>query len=183
MRREDFADDAPGDLVANLNGDLTFVPRPLPGPLRLDNELVGLLTEAERRLGRLSGIASTLPDPTIVTRAFVRREAQLSSRIENTFAELDEMALAADRPDARQPDDVREVLNNEDAILFALEQVNRGRPVTASLLKDMHALLLRGTRGQDKRPGQYRDEQVLIAGRRRSAMPRSYRLHRTRLQG
>ena len=162
MKREDFADDAPGELIANLNGDFTFMPRPLPGPLRLDNELVGLLTEAERRLGRVSGIASTLPDPTIVTRAFVRREAQLSSRIENTFAELDEMALAAGRPDARQPNDVREVLNNEDAILFALEQVDRGRPVTASLLKDMHALLLRDTRGQDKRPGQYRDEQVLI---------------------
>ena len=167
MKRADFASDAPGDLIANLNGDLTFVPHALPGPLRLDNELVSLLSEAERRLGRVSGIASTLPDPTVVTRAFVRREAQLSSRIENTFAELDEMALAAEeRPghlvSATHPDDVREVLNNERAILFALEQVECGRPVTVALLKDMHALLMRGTRGQDKRPGQYRNEQVFI---------------------
>ena len=163
MGPEDFTADAPGDLIANLNGDLTFVPRPLPGPVRLDNELVGLLNEAERRLGRVSGVASTLPDPTIVTRAFVRREAQLSSRIEDTHAELDEMALAADQPRRSQPQgDVREVLNNEEAILFALAQVGRGRPVNASLLKEMHALLLSGTRGQDKRPGQYRGEQVYI---------------------
>lgn len=171
MQRKDFTPDAPGDLVDNLNGSLTFVPKPLPGPVRLDNELVNLLTAAERALGRVTGATARLPDPGIVTRAFIRREAQLSSRIENTHAELDELAVAAEQQDRgkvprakneRHGNEIQEVANNQLAIEFAIEQVHVGRPVSTSLLREMHAMLLQGTRGEALDPGEYRSMQVFI---------------------
>jgi hypothetical protein len=86
MQDADFTGDAPGRLVRNLNGHRAFVASPLPATLAWDNELGAVLSGAERALGRLAGVAQTLPDPRIVVRSFLRREAEFSSRIEGTFA-------------------------------------------------------------------------------------------------
>ena len=165
MKLADFGPDAPGKLVQNLNGQLAFVPEPLPGPLRLDTELVSLLNEAERGLGRVAGVAGTLPNPAIVTRAFVRREAQLSSKIENFHTSYADLAVAGLTPaaPAERPDAVTEVLNNEAALTFALSAIRQdGRRLNSALVRQMHAVLMRGARGASMRPGQYRDRQVFL---------------------
>jgi Fic family protein len=164
MQATDFQADAHGKLVRNLQGQLTFVPNPLPGPLYLDWELNRLLNAAERAVGRVIGVGQTLPHPSIVVQSFIRREAQLSSRIENTHAQLADLALFAQTQsvEERVPD-VREVHNNERALAYGLKSVQeRGRAIGVPLIKDMHDLLLRGVRGGDKSAGQFRSVQVFI---------------------
>jgi Fic family protein len=104
-----------------------------------------------------------LPDPTILIRSFVRREAQLSSYIENTFANYDEIA-AADSAGRRQnvSTEALETLNAERAILAGIEAVNqRHQPVTNSLIRQLHETLLDNVRGHECR-GKYRQKQVYI---------------------
>lgn len=164
MQPSDFSKDMPGRLVKNLEGHNAFVPNPLPGPLRWSNELGAILSAAERALGRLMGIGLTLPNPRIVVRSFLRREAELSSRIENTFAGLADLALfdQTQSVEARVPD-VREVANNERALTFGLDAIgNRDRQISVSLIKAMHRLLLEQVRGEDKQPGEFRTRQVHI---------------------
>ena len=164
MQASSFSEDAPGRLVKNIDGQLTFVPHPLEASLVWSNELGAVLSTAERALGRLMGIGLTLPNPRIVVRSFLRREAELSSRIENTFAELSDLALfdQTQSVEDRVPD-VREVANNERALMFGLEAVQqRHRQVSVSLIKEMHRLLMEQVRGEDKQPGQFRSRQVHI---------------------
>ena len=164
MQESDFTRDAPGRLVRNLSGQLAFVPNPLPALLAWDNELGTVLSAAERAIGRLAGIGQTLPDPRIVLRSFLRREAELSSRIEGTFANFKQMVLFEQNEWVEQGvPDVREVVNNEQALSYGLEAVQKhSRPVSLSLLKEMHAVLMRGVRGEDKQPGQFRTVQAHI---------------------
>ena len=164
MQVDNFSKDMPGRLVRNLDGQWTFVPNPLPGELVWSNELGSALSAADRALGRLMGVGLTLPNPRIVVRSFLRREAELSSRIENTFASLSDLALFDQTQSVEQRvPDVREVANNEKALAFGLEAVeNRRRRVSISLIKEMHRLLLADVRGEDKQPGQFRSRQVHV---------------------
>jgi Fic family protein len=139
MQASEFQGDTNGELIRNMEGQLTFLPYPLPGPLALDLELLGVLNVAERALGRLIGVGQTLPNPQIVIKSFIRREAQLSSRIENTHAQLSDLVLfeQTQAVEKRVPD-VREVHNNELALAYGLESVqHRGREIGVPLVKEM----------------------------------------------
>ena len=94
MKEADFTGQMPGEFVRNLQGTLTFSPLPLPPALSLPMGLVRRVGIVENTLGRLDGTAKALPDRQILIRSFVRREAQLSSYIENTYARYDEVAAA-----------------------------------------------------------------------------------------
>jgi hypothetical protein len=63
-----------------------FVPAPLPPELDWTPRLIGALWDADRLVGRLAGEGGRLPNPHILIRPFVRREAVLSSKIEGTQA-------------------------------------------------------------------------------------------------
>src|SRR5881628_1648519 len=106
----DFQKDMPGELVRDLSGHWTFVPRPLPASLRWELPLVRALSDAERALGRLVGIAQTLRDPSrLLVRSFLRREAELSSRIEGTHATFADVAIFEQTQSIeRRTPDVRE---------------------------------------------------------------------------
>lgn len=163
MEPKGFKPQKTGRLLRNLDGRLTFVPDPLPPKLRLAPRDYEWVSEVSNLLGRLDGIARTLPDPTILIRSFVRREAQLSSYIENTFARFDEMAVA-DRDEGRSTagGEVVETLNAERAILAGVDAVFfRGQPVTNALIRQMHEVLLMGVRGHETR-GRFREVQVYI---------------------
>jgi Fic family protein len=145
-----------------------FVPDPLPPTLQLGADLWGSLSEADRALGRLSGLARTMPNPHLLIRPFVRREAWLSSRIEGTQADIRDLyvyeagQLELPETDRRGvPTDVREIANYVRALEYGLEQV-RHRPISLSLLREMHGILLSGVRGQAKNPGAFREEQNWI---------------------
>ncbi len=63
-----------------------FVPAPLPPipPLDLSSELQEQLQNAMLALGRLDGLTAVLPNPAIFLYAYIRKEAVLSSQIEDT---------------------------------------------------------------------------------------------------
>ena len=162
MKVSDFSANKPGELIRNLSGDWCFIPAPLPAKLGWTDNLVSALSAADRALGALAGIGQRLPNPALVVRSFLRREAELSSRIEGTRAGLKDLVLF-DQTQAAQEHapDVREVDYNFRALEWGLEQV-RHRPISLGLIREMHQILLQGVRGQHKTPGQFRSMQAHI---------------------
>lgn len=162
VRVSDFTANKPGELIRNLSGDWCFVPEPLPGKLHWTDKLVSAISAADRALGELAGIGQRLPNPALVVRSFLRREAELSSRIEGTHAGLKDLVLFDQTQSAQEhAPDVREVDNNFRALEWGLEQV-RHRPISLGLIREMHQILLQGVRGHDKTPGRFRSVQAHI---------------------
>jgi cell filamentation protein, protein adenylyltransferase len=89
-----------------------FLPAPLPPALEWTPRLIGVLSDADRLIGRLAGEGGRRPNPHVLMRPFVRREAVLSSKIEGTQATLGELLVAeAGAVVERSPKDLREVGN------------------------------------------------------------------------
>ena len=145
-------------------GYRAFVPAPLPPvpPPGLDAELVRLLSEADRALGRLDGASELLPDPDLFVYMYVRREAVLSSQIEGTQASLvDLLEFESERARARTPDDSAEVANYVRAMNHGLERL-ASFPVSLRLIREIHGVLLEGVRGAERNPGEFRTSQNWI---------------------
>ena len=168
MRKEDFSSGSPGRLVSAGSGGWAFVPDPLPPKLDYGSRLVAALSEADRALGELAGLGRTLPNPYLLTRPFLRREAVLSSRIEGTRASLTDLyAFEAEPPlfgEAERRDDVQEVQNYVRALEHGIERL-RDLPISQRLLREMHAVLMQGVGeagGQQRDPGEFRRVQNWI---------------------
>lgn len=163
MDQRQFKKSSPGKLVRNLDGLSTFRPNPLYPTFALTPEIQQLLTEVTVTLGRLDGMTQLLPDPTILIKSFVRREAQLSSYIENTFAKYDELAEAAgEKNKDKISEQTLETLNAERAIMAGVTAVaERQQPVSNALIRSLHEVLLGNVRGRECR-GKYREKQVYI---------------------
>src|SRR5438477_12363753 len=113
MNVSDFNDKSPGKLVQNLDGHWTFLPNPLPPKIMWTDGLVGAISAAEAALGRLAGIGQKLPQPERLVRMYLRREAELSSRIENTYVGVRTQLLFKVIPEVRKNSpDAQEVENN-----------------------------------------------------------------------
>lgn len=145
-----------------LEGYRAFHPNPLPPDLDWSSQLIGKLSRADQMLGRLSGEARRLPNPHIFIRPFIRREAVLSSRIEGTQATLGELLAAeAGAHVERSPDDLREVGNYVTALEHGLRRLE-DLPVSLRLVREMHAQLMAGVRGEHATPGEFRRSQNWI---------------------
>ena len=135
------------------------MPAALPPKLDYGPSLVAALSEADRALGELAGLGRTLPNPYLLTRPFLRREAVLSSRIEGTRASLvDLFAFEAEPPLFGEPerrDDVQEVWNYVRALEHGLTRLEE-LPISQRLLREMHAVLMEGVRVQQRDPGEFR---------------------------
>ncbi len=144
-----------------------FVPPPLPPIPPLDLEpLLSRLSAADRAIGRLDGITLLLPDHALFLYMYVRKEAVLSSQIEGTQSTLTDLLRFEIEQVAGPPiDDVREVSNYVDALLFGLERLDT-LPLSLRLICEMHARLLQSGRGQTKDPGNFRTSQNWIGGTR-----------------
>lgn len=151
----------PGNLVP-LGGYSAFVPAPLPPVLEWTPRLIGVLSDADRLIGRLAGEGGRLPNPHILMRPFVRREAVLSSRIEGTQATLGEL-LAAEAGVAveRSPEDLREVGNYVVALEHGISLLKE-LPLCVRLVRELHKKLMDGVRGQHATPGIFRTTQNWI---------------------
>lgn len=165
MDPSDFAADMPGRLTCISEGHWAYVPDPLPPRLTYNPELVGLLSEADRALGRLAGVGQRLPNPHLVIRPFLRREAVLSSRIEGTIATIEQLALFEAAPTA-EASDAREVYNYMSALEYALDRLQT-LPVSLRLIRELHRRLMTGVRGQERSPGEFRRIQNAIGQRGR----------------
>lgn len=162
MKKSDFASDAPGMLVNNIAGSPTFVPNPLPPKFDLDPETIDLALRAERSVGGLAEIGLILPNPHLLINPFLRREAVLSSRIEGTHADVEQLALFEAEPsDSAAMSDVQEVNNYLRAMQHGLSRLTQTR-VSLQLIREMHGILLAGVRGEEKQPGEFRTRQNWI---------------------
>ncbi len=162
MKRADFASDAPGMFITNLGRFLTFVPNPLPPNFALDPETIDLALRAERSVGGLAEIGRILPNPHLLINPFLRREAVLSSRIEGTHADVEQLALFEAEPsESAATADVQEVNNYLRAMQHGLSRLMQTH-ISLQLIREMHAILLAGVRGEEKQPGEFRTRQNWI---------------------
>src|ERR1700722_4649197 len=139
-----------------------FVPAPLPPILEWTPRLIGVLSEADRLIGRLAGEGGRLPNPHVLMRPFVRREAVLSSKIEGTQATLGEL-LAAQAGIAveRSPDDLREVGNYVVALEHGISRLGK-LPICVRLIKELHEKLMADVKGHHATRGKFRKIQNWI---------------------
>jgi Fic family protein len=144
-----------------------FVPPPLPPTPPTDVlSLLPKLSLADRALGRLDGITVLLPRQELFLYMYVRKEAVLSSQIEGTQSTLSDLLRFETDAQAGQPiDDIREVSNYVDAMMYGLERLET-LPLSLRLTREMHQRLLHSGRGATKSPGEFRRSQNWIGGTR-----------------
>lgn len=172
MHAEDFSDSPVGRLVPIHGTDprfgvwehVAFVPHPLLGETpSLAVATFNAVASARAQVAGLDAAASQLPNPTLLRRPTVRREAQSTSGLEGTHALLSDV-LAADTEEEQTDADLREVVNYVRTAEHAFRWVEEGRPLTIGLLRDLHARLVRGTAADTDQAGRVRSIQVMIGG-------------------
>lgn len=143
-----------------------FLPLPLPPnpPLRIDAKLLELLGDADRSLGRLDIISDLIPNPKMYLRQMVFKEALLSSQIEGTQSTFSDVLMFETSLGRPPNDDVKEVSNYIEAQTEGIRRIKEGDPITLRLLNDLHAILLRSGRGNNRQPGEVRSSQNWIGG-------------------
>lgn len=138
-----------------------FLPHPLPATLDLEQETYKIVTAATAAVARLDQAAIRLPNPLLLARPAIRREAVSTSALEGTYAALDEV-LEADFLEAGElPAPVSEVVNYVRAAEAAYEWI-KDRPITIGMLRELQKILVRGTRGDTSDAGKVRSIQVFI---------------------
>jgi len=156
--------DRAGKFVTQPAGYKAFVPKPLPPSPRIqyDEELQSLLSTADRSLARLDGITTVLPNPDLFIAMYVKKEALLSSQIEGTQASLEGvLEFEADLIPKQNLDEIKEVINYVRALNHGIERLKE-LPMSLRLIKEIHKILLEGTRGEHRNPGQFRRSQNWI---------------------
>ena len=153
-----------GFFMNSAVGYKSFVPAELPPnpPIQYDDELQGLLSLADRKLGRLDGVTQILPNPELFVAMYVKKEAVLSSQIEGTQASfVDVLSTEYNQADDQRHDDVKEVINYVDAMNWGPEQL-ASFPLSLRLIRNIHARLIHNTRGANKNTGEFRTSQNWI---------------------
>ncbi len=153
-----------GKYVVNLSGEAqykSFSPSPLPPqpPLHVDDEFVNLLARANHKIGVLEGKSVQIPDIGLFMAMYVRKEALMSSQIEGTQATLEDVLDTAIDQNVNR--DVKEVINYVKATEAAIELL-KSLPLCCRLLRKVHEVLMSGTRGEEKNPGEFRRSQNWI---------------------
>lgn len=153
-----------GEYVRNLSGDAeyrSFRPAPLPPvpSLELDEEISRLIVDANRRLAMLDTASMLIPNVELFASMYVRKEALISSQMEGTQCTLDDVFDPEN--DENLNLDVTDVINYVRAEQYAMDAL-RGLPICSRLLRNTHAVLMEGVRGQEKNPGEFRRSQNWI---------------------
>lgn len=166
MRPDAFTSPERGVVRKTVEGYFAFVPHPLPRRLELPHDLVKLLDEATGAVHRLGGVGRLIPNPHLLIGPHLRLEAVLSSRIEGTKTDVQQLLRfeAGQCPAGAELDDAREVRNYVVALEHGLRRVREGFPISVRLMRELHQLLLQDVRGQHRRPGELRTSPVWIGG-------------------
>lgn len=151
-----------GNVIQSPKGYSAFVPNPLPPMIEWSNSLVGALSRADFVLGKLAREGSTLPNPHVLIRPFITREAVLSSKIEGTHSTIGEiLAHSAGVSVKQNPDDLQEVQNYIAALDFGLKRLAE-LPLSLRLIKEIHEQLMHSASGSHATPGEFRKSQNWI---------------------
>lgn len=138
------------------HGYVAYFPAPIPRSIDLPTATIRLLADAEAALGTLGGVGQVVPNPYLLIRPYLLREALSSTRIEGTQASLFDVLEVEATGEAPGPD-VEEVLNYVAALEWGLAEDER-LPLGVRLIREMHRRLL-GVRGRERTPGDFRTTQ------------------------
>ena len=159
--------DRAGYWKTNLSGEMayqSFVPSPLPPPppIEISEDILEQLIKANSQLAVLESVATRIPDVDLFVSMYVRKEALMSSQIEGTQATLEDVLdpLIEDNTNRN----VADVVNYIKATEYAIRRLHE-LPLCNRLLKETHAILMEGVRGQEKNPGEFRCSQNWIGGK------------------
>ena len=142
-----------------------FVPNPLPHELDLSQETWALVTEATEALGRLDGAANRLPNPYLLVRPALTKEAVSTSALEGTYAPIEEVLQAEFFDEAELAASTAEVRNYILAAEHGLE-LTKTLPIARRIVTEVHGTLMRGSRGEYAEIGSFRQRQNWIGTRR-----------------
>ena len=137
-----------------------YLPNPIPRQVTLSNEIINALSDADTALGHLQGLAELITDPELLIGPYRRREALASSRIEGTQASLSDV-FRSEVDTSASDDNTDEVQRYLEATRLASE-LTESLPITARLMLQVHEVLLRGVRGEEKNPGEFRQSPVWV---------------------
>ncbi len=162
MNISDFRSRRAGRVIKASGGYHAFVPAPLPPKIRYDERLMVHLSQADAALSELSGMGRYLPNPNLLIQPYMRREAVASSQIEGTQADLTDVYLDEIEPERTPPQsDVREVRNYVAALEHGIRLLE-SLPLSGRLVREIHGILMRDVRGQERTPGEFRRSQNWI---------------------
>jgi Fic family protein len=142
----------------------TYIPADLPASVPLSEQTYKMISEADRAVGRLDAAAARLPNPSLLVRPALYREALATSALEGTYAPLVEVLEADFVDEKRRSHEVREILNWVRAAELGLELIQH-KPICSTVLHQLHAVLVQGTRGDGPDRGRLRSGQVYIGER------------------
>ncbi|MDQ2806710.1 MAG: Fic family protein [Chloroflexota bacterium] len=170
MNLVSFGQSPSGRVVRVGRGEVeyrAFVPHPLPPDLTLTPDLLMQLSQADQALGKLAGFSSMMANSQLLLRPFIHREAVLSSRIEGTQTGLTDLyayeagQVASPHIAVPNEQDANEVLNYVRALDYGLERLAT-LPISLRFVRELHEKLMRGVRGDQATPGEFRHSQNWI---------------------
>ncbi|MGQ0840529.1 Fic family protein [Actinokineospora sp.] len=138
-----------------------FEPAALSREVVVSPDTLIALSKADVALGRLTGVGRLIPNPAILVQPYLTREAVASSRIEGTEASLSDVFQAEASEAPTENEDIMEVMNYQRALRVGMSLLEE-LPVSLGLVRQVHAALLSGVRGEDKFPGEFRNRPVWI---------------------
>jgi Fic family protein len=142
----------------------SFQPNLISQAWSLDNmELIQLLSQADRELGRLDMFSEYIPNIDLFIKMHVLKEATQSSKIEGTQTNIEDALLEKEDVALDKREDWEEVQNYVKAMNVAIAKLEK-LPFSARLIRETHKILLQGVRGKHKQPGEFRQTQNWIGG-------------------
>ncbi|MDD4896956.1 MAG: Fic family protein [Atribacterota bacterium] len=153
-----------GKYLIQPGGYKAFIPVTLPSikPIKYSEKLRNILSEADRALSRLDGVVNVLPNSDLFIAMYVKKEALLSSQIEGTQASLEGvLRFEANLEPEEDINEVKEVINYIKALNYGIARLSE-LPISNRLIKEIHKILIQGTRGTSKIPGEFRKIQNWI---------------------
>lgn len=136
-----------------------FLPKPIPRRIDLEPATIVANSRADIALANLAGAGRLLPNPHLLAQSYVVREAVASSGIEGTQASVPDVFDSTSR--GTEQGDVKEVRNYVRAFNQGLRRLDE-LPLCVRMITEIHAVLMEGVRGEDRRPGQIRETQNWI---------------------
>ena len=167
--RSDFVVNRSGRKIKVGNGNAEyacFIPAPLPPKnptIQYDDEMIYLISEANRYIGRLDEVTDTLISPSYFVYMYARKEATFSSQIEGTRATFSDLIKAEAGMVDEVPNDVKEIENYIKATSYGFERLET-LPLSLRLIREIHGILMEGVSGENKTPGEFRRSQNWVGG-------------------
>ena len=128
-----------------------------------DMRILSLLSKADRMLGRLDMFSEHIPNIDLFISMHIAKEATQSSRIEGTQTNIQQAVMPEESVPLDQRDDWAEIQNYISAMNLAIPRM-QNLPLSSRLIREIHAELMKGVRGKNKQPGEFRTSQNWIEG-------------------